>query len=176
LTVFENQSFSKLITDGNPSGEIISTNQLLVRVRGLEGVSINTLVMFENGDRGLVRAVDDQVVEILSLSVTRLRVGMVAVMEQQIYQTPVGEGMIGRIVNVLGEPLDGKGPISTSGFARVFRPAPGIIERAALSDQLVTGTAIVDSLFPPGGYRYAGFKLRADRCHQKRHHGGRQYL
>ncbi len=146
--MFENQAFAKLIAEGRPSGEIVATNQLLITVRGLEGVGINSLVMFENGDRGLVRAVHDQMAEIMSLSTTRLRLGTLAVMDQQVYQTAVGEGLVGRIINVLGEPLDGKGPVSTSGFAPVFRAAPGIIERQALDTQLVTGTAIVDSLFP----------------------------
>ena len=146
--MFEHQSFAKLIADGNPSGEIIATNQQLIKVRGLEGVGINSLIMFDNGDRGLVRSIADQVVEILNLSVTRMRLGTLAVLEQQVYETPVGEGMIGRIVNVLGEPLDGKGPVSTSGFGRVFQEAPGIIARKTLDKQLVTGTAIIDSLFP----------------------------
>jgi F-type H+/Na+-transporting ATPase subunit alpha len=146
--MFENQPFSKLIADGRPSGEIISTNSLLIKVRGLEGVSVNSLIMFENGDRGLVRAVSDQVVEILALSTNRLRLGMLAVLDQRVYQAGVGEGLVGRIMNVLGEPLDGKGPIAVSGYSDVFAPAPGIIEREMLSDQLVTGVSIVDSLFP----------------------------
>lgn len=146
--MFENQPFSKLIAEGKPSGEVISTNSLLVKVRGLEGVSVNSLVLFENGDQGLVRAVSDQLVEVLALSTNRLRLGMLAVLSQQVYQTGVGEGLVGRIMNVLGEPLDGMGPIPVSGYRDVFAPAPGIIEREMLSDQLVTGVSIVDSLFP----------------------------
>ncbi len=146
--MYDNQAFAKLVSDGLPTGEIVGTNALLIRIRGLEGVSVNSLVMFENGDRGLVRAVNDQSVDVLALSTNRLKLGMVAVLDQQVYKTGVGEGLIGRIVNVLGEPLDGKGPVAVSGYSEVFTTAPGIIERAELSDQLVTGVSIVDSLFP----------------------------
>jgi F-type H+-transporting ATPase subunit alpha len=146
--VYENQAFAKLVAEGSPTGEIVATNALLIRLRGLEGVSVNSLVMFENGDKALVRAVSDQFVEVMALSTNRLRLGMVAVLEQRVYQAGVGEGLIGRIINVMGEPLDGKGQVAVSEYADVFAPAPGIIERAALSDQLVTGVSIVDSLFP----------------------------
>jgi F-type H+-transporting ATPase subunit alpha len=146
--MFENQAFEKLVTAGNPTGEIIATNSLLIRLRGLDGVSVNSLIMFESGDQGLVRSISDQMVEVMALSTSRLRIGMVAVLQQKVYQTAVGDNLIGRIINVLGQPLDGKGPIPPSGYADVFAPAPGIIERAGLSDQLVTGVGIVDSLFP----------------------------
>jgi F-type H+-transporting ATPase subunit alpha len=140
--VFENQAFAKLVADGRPTGEVISTNSLLIRVKGLEGVSVNSLVLFENGARGLVRSINDASVEVLSLSTKPLRLGVMAVLDQTIYQAPVGEGLVGRIVNVLGEPLDGQGPVAVSTYADVFAAAPGIIERSVLSDQLVTGVSI----------------------------------
>jgi F-type H+-transporting ATPase subunit alpha len=146
--MFDNQAFAKLVTDGHPTGEIVGTNGLLIRVRGLEGVSVNSLIMFENGDHALVRGVEDTTVEVLSLSTNRLKMGMLAVLDQQVYQTGVGEGLVGRIINVLGEPLDGQGPVAVSAYADVFTKAPGIIERSALDKQLVTGVSIVDSLFP----------------------------
>jgi F-type H+/Na+-transporting ATPase subunit alpha len=148
LIVFDNQTFASLVADGRPTGEVVGMTELIIRLRGLEGVSVNSLVLFEDGSRGLVRGVRDQITEVLSLSLGRINVGMLAVLEQSIYQTGVGEALIGRIVNVLGEPLDGKGPVSVSEFADVFTEAPGITERAMLNTHLITGVAIVDSLFP----------------------------
>lgn len=146
--MYEHQGFNQLVQDGRSNGEVISINELIIGIRGLEGASIYSLVMFENGARGLVTALKDQTVEVLSMSSVEIRVGMVAVVEQQVYQTPVGEGLIGRIVDVMGEPLDDKGVVQSSGYAEVFAGAPGIIERSLLDKQLVSGVAIVDSLFP----------------------------
>lgn len=146
--MYDNQAFSKLIAEGKPSGEVVGITSLIVYIRGLEGASVNALILFENGDRGLVRSIQDTVVEVLALANGTTTIGMVAVLERAVYQTPVGDAFVGRIVSVLGEPLDGKGPIASSGYADVFTLAPGVTERAMLSDQLVTGVAIVDSLFP----------------------------
>jgi F-type H+-transporting ATPase subunit alpha len=148
LNVFENQSFAKLVKDGRPTGEVVGVNELLVTIRGLEGVGINGLVLFENGDRGLVRMIRDNLVDILTFAVHGAKLGTLAVLEREILQTGVGDALVGRIVNVLGEPLDGKGPVATSTQADVFVEAPGIVERAELNEQLVTGVGIVDSLFP----------------------------
>lgn len=146
--MYDNQLFTKLVSDGRPTGEVIGVNRMLTRVKGLQGASINSLVLFENGDRGIVRSVDDQVVTVLSLSPREVPIGKLAVLEDETYRTPVGEGMIGRVVNVLGEPLDGKGPINASDRGTVFHAAPGIIARKALDKQLVTGVAVTDALFP----------------------------
>ncbi len=145
--MFENQAFDALIAGGKPSGEVVAVKELLATIRGLEGASVNSLVLFENGDRGLVRSVKDSLVEVLSFSVHSVKLGSVAVLERETLMTGVGDGLVGRVVNVLGEPLDGKGPVAISAEAPVFAAAPGIIERKALSDQLVTGVSIVDSLF-----------------------------
>jgi F-type H+-transporting ATPase subunit alpha len=146
--MYEDQRFEKLIADGQPSGQVVGANSLLIQVRGMKGVRVNSMVRFENGDRGLVRSLDEDTVEVLALSVGRVRLGMMVVVDQEVYHTGVGEGLVGRIINVLGEPLDGKGPVAVSAQAQVFAEAPGIIERTGLTDQLVTGVAIVDSLFP----------------------------
>ncbi|HEX7259959.1 MAG TPA: sodium-transporting two-sector ATPase [Candidatus Saccharimonadia bacterium] len=146
--MFENEQFARLIAEGKPSGEVVAIKELLTIIRGLEGAAINSLIMFENGDRGMVRSVKDSLVEVLTFAAHGSKLGSLAVLEREVLQTAVGEGLIGRVVNVLGEPLDGKGSIATSAEAPVFATAPGIIERQALDKQLVTGVAIVDSLFP----------------------------
>jgi F-type H+-transporting ATPase subunit alpha len=146
--VFDNQAFAALVKEGRPSGEVVGMVATSIRVRGLEGASINSMVLFENGDRGLVRSINDQFADVMALSKETIGLGMVAVLEREVYRVPVGDALIGRIVNVLGEPIDGKGPITATAQAEVFAPAPGIIERELLSDQLVTGVTIVDALFP----------------------------
>ena len=146
--MFDNQSFAKLVAKGAPTGEIVGMNELLATVRGLEGVSIDGLVLFESGDRGLVRQVRDSLVEVMMFSMRGIKIGTLAALERAVLQTGVGEGLIGRIVNALGEPLDDRGAVTVQAQADVFTTAPGIIERAALSNQLVTGVSIVDSLFP----------------------------
>lgn len=146
--MFDNQTFAQLVEDGRPTGEVVGMTGLIMRLRGLEGTSVNSLVLFEDGSRGLVRSIRDQITEVLALSVHGVPIGTLAVLEQPVYQTGVGEALVGRIVNVLGEPIDGKGPIAFSGYADVFAPAPGITERKELSDPLVTGVTIVDALFP----------------------------
>ncbi len=146
--MFENQAFSRLVADGNPTGEVVAVKELLVMVKGLEGVSVNALLLFENGDRGLVRAVRDTLVEVLTFSVRGAPLGILAVLERPVLQTGVGENLVGRVINVLGEPLDGKGAVATSDTADVFTEAPGIIARKALDTQLATGVAVVDALFP----------------------------
>jgi F-type H+-transporting ATPase subunit alpha len=146
--MYDNQAFAKMVTDGKPTGEVVGMNNLLIRIHGLEGAAVNSLILFENGDRALVRSVQDQEVEVMALAAGSLRLGMVAVLEQLVYQVGVGEPLVGRIVNVLGQPLDGKGAVAVSQYADVFAPAPGVVEREMLNEQLVTGVTIVDSLFP----------------------------
>lgn len=146
--MYDNPGFAQLISTGRPIGEVVGVNSLLATVKGLEGAAINSLIMFENGDRGLVRAINDQTVTVLTLSPRGIPLGTVAALESEVYKVGVGDGLIGRIINVLGEPLDGKGPVQVSAEASVFAEAPGIAERRELDTQLVTGVTIVDSLFP----------------------------
>jgi F-type H+-transporting ATPase subunit alpha len=146
--MYDNQVFAALVAEGKPTGEVLAVNRMLTEVKGLEGATVNSLILFENGDRGIVRSLSNQMTTVLSLSPKEVPIGTLAVLEEEVYQAAVGPEMVGRVLNVLGEPLDGKGPINATTRGRVFAPAPGIIERKALSDQLVTGVAIVDALFP----------------------------
>jgi F-type H+/Na+-transporting ATPase subunit alpha len=145
--MFENAPFTKLVAAGQPTGEVIGVNRNLVYIRGLEGASIRSLVSFENGGKGLVQTIDEDKVTVLHFSVREAPVGTLVVVEDLIYKTAVGPEFIGRVVNPLGEPLDGKGPIVSKLKAAVFEDAPSIIERAALDTQLITGVTVVDALF-----------------------------
>ena len=146
--MFKNQSFAKLVAAEKPTGEVVSVQDLLVVIRGLEGASIGGLVLFENGDRGLIRAIRDTQVEVLTFANREVALGELTVLESEVLQTGVGEGLIGRVINAMGEPLDGKGTVATTARADVFATAPAIIEREALSQQLTSGVVIVDALFP----------------------------
>lgn len=140
--------FEKLVSSGQPVGEVIAVDNFLVRVSGLHPVSIHALVMFEDGSKGFVHHVADDGVTILHLGATNLVNGMMAVVQHQQLLTKIGKEYIGRVISVTGEPLDGKGPIAADGVWPVFNAAPGIATREALSTQLPTGVTVIDELFP----------------------------
>ena len=144
----DNPRFAQLVTAGKPTGEVIAVNRFLTTVRGLGSIAVNALVYFENGHSGMVREVGPEETVVLNLTAESMPIGTLAVLESDELTTGVGEALLGRVVSVMGEPLDGKGPISLPDRAPVFAQAPPIIARTELTDALPTGVAIVDSLFP----------------------------
>jgi F-type H+-transporting ATPase subunit alpha len=146
--MFDNEAFNSLVEAGHPSGEVMSVNRFLVEVRGLEGVPIQARILFSNGRRGIVREIKEDRVTVLDLEREDMPLGTLAVLEDAELTVGVGEGLIGRVVSVLGEPLDGKGPIQTTAKRNVFSTAPGIAERALLDTRLPFGVAFIDMLFP----------------------------
>lgn len=144
----DNRHFDQLVAGGNPVGEITAVDSFMVRVSGLQPVSIQALVMFEDGSKGFVHHIEDHEVVILHLGSTPLSNGMMVVVQHQQLLCKVGKGFIGRVVSVTGEPLDGKGPIAADKVWPVFNAAPGIATREGLSTQLPTGVTVLDELFP----------------------------
>ncbi len=144
----DNPKFSKLVAASNPTGEVIGVDRFLVMVRGLGEIAVNALVYFENGHQGLVREVRHDTVMVLNMTDESTPVGTLVVREAEELVAGVGQGLIGRVVSVLGRPLDGKGPVNLTQYDPVFKTAPGIVERKQLSEPLSTGVAIVDQLFP----------------------------
>jgi F-type H+/Na+-transporting ATPase subunit alpha len=142
------KQFQELVAKGQPTAEVIGVDRCLVRVKGLRDAQVGALVLFENGDQGLVREVTETGALILNLHQENMPIGMLAVTISDQLNIPAGDKLIGRVVSALGEPLDGKGEITGTSMQPVFVTAPGISERALLSEQLPTGTAIVDVLFP----------------------------
>ena len=140
--------FEFLIESGHPIGEVIAVDKYLIKVRGLHPVSSHALVLFDDGSKGMVHYVYEDHVEILHLGEDLLQIGMTAVVQNDELVCKVGKNFIGRVVNVTGEPLDGKGPIAADDTWPVFNPAPPLYTRKQLSDQLETGVIVVDSLFP----------------------------
>ncbi len=146
--MFDNPKFAKLVADGRPTGEVVGVDRFLVTIRGLGDVAVNALIYFDNGHQGLVREVRPDTVMVLNLTAEIIPIGTLAVIEADELVTGVGDGLMGRVLSVTGQPLDGKGPITFSRFDPVFKVAPGIIERKQLTEPLTTGVAIADQLFP----------------------------
>lgn len=143
-----NQHFRRLVEAGNPVGEVISIDRFLVRIRGLNPVNHQALIMFEDGSKGFVYQILSDYVVVMHLGVKQLSVGMVAVVQYERLVCKVGEGLIGRVISVSGEPLDGQGAVTAGGVWPVFNEAPPIYEREQLDTQLETGITVLDSLFP----------------------------
>lgn len=140
--------FKNLVLKGNPVGEVISANKFLITVSGLQPISVNALVMFEDGSKGVVYQVLENSVVILHLGTGALKTGQSVVMQHNELVCKVGKDYIGRVVSVFGEPLDGKGPITPDGIWPVFNPAPPLIGRKLLDEQFETGLTTIDALFP----------------------------
>lgn len=140
--------FANLVQKGHPVGEVVGVEKFLIRVKGLTPVHIHSLVMFEDGSKGIVHQVLEHEVVILHLGTDAVGVGQAVVVQHSQLVAKVGKDYVGRVISVFGEPLDGKGPIAASGVWPVFKEAPPLIAREQLNDQLETGVTTIDSLFP----------------------------
>jgi F-type H+-transporting ATPase subunit alpha len=146
--MFDNHQFQRLIEAENLTGEVVAANSFIIEVRGLEGVRLGAQVLFEDGQRGLVREAYGDKVILFNIDSEKMAPGTLAVVENDVLSVPVGKGLVGRVVTPMGEPLDGKGPIKTSATSGIFNPAPGIMARKMLDEQLASGVTAVDSFFP----------------------------
>ena len=146
--MFDNARFQQLVDAGQPTGEVIATDRFLVTVNGLGGVSPEALVLFENGDRGIVREIMPDSVLVMNLRGEETELGSLVVLRDNTFTTPVGEGLIGRVINTLCEPLDGKGSVQFSASWPIYNQAPGMTKRSILNEQLPTGVTLADTMFP----------------------------
>jgi len=144
----DRRHFEKLVHAGYPVGEVIAVNKFLIKISGLQPCAVHSLVMFEDGSKGFVHQIQDNYVVVLHLGNESLRTGMVAVIQHHELVCKVGKDLIGRVVSVTGEPLDGKGPIAADGVWPVFNEAPTLSERKLVEDQLESGVSAIDLLFP----------------------------
>lgn len=144
----DNRHFDSLVNKGNPIGEVMAVDHFLIKVRGLQPVSSQSLVMFEDGSKGFVHQVLEDYVVVLHLGDTPVKNGMSVVVQHHDLVSKVGKDFIGRVVSVTGEPLDGKGPIAADAVWPVFNAAPMLYERELLDTQLDTGVTVLDTLFP----------------------------
>lgn len=146
--MFDNAAFQKLVEADNLTGEVVAVNGFIIEVRGLEGVRLGAQVLFEDGQRGFVREAYGDKVILFNIDSERMDPGTLAVVENDVLSVPVGDALIGRVVTPMGLPLDGKGTLKTAEVSGIFNPAPGIMARSMLDEQLASGVTAVDSFFP----------------------------
>ena len=133
------------------TGTIILVGDGIARASGLDNCMANELVEFENGEFGMAQNLEENTVSIVILgSDAGLHEGSSVKRTGRVVSVPVGEEMIGRVVNALGQPVDGKGPVFTTKTRPIESPAPGIIERKSVSVPLQTGIKAIDSMIPIG--------------------------
>src|SRR6476661_6349272 len=144
------QDYGKNVTVSE-TGTVLSMGDGIARVYGLEGVQSGELVEFKSGVRGLVLNLEEDNVGIAVMGEYRdIREGDTVKRTQQIASVPVGKGLLGRVVNALGEPVDGKGPIQSTEQRRLEIKAPGIVKRKSVHEPLQTGIKALDALVPIG--------------------------
>ena len=133
------------------TGTVILVGDGIARVYGLRSCMAGELLEFEDGSVGLAQNLEEETVSVAVLSDTNdIREGSTVKRTGRVLNVPVGEGMLGRVVNALGAPIDGKGPIATSATRPIEAEAPGIIERKSVSVPLQTGIKAIDSMIPIG--------------------------
>src|SRR3979411_19705 len=132
-------------------GTVISLGDGIARVHGLDKVMAGELIEYPLGVAGLAMNLDeDQVGAVLLGDYTEIREGDTVKRTGKIMSVPVGEALIGRVVNALGQPIDDKGPINTDKFLPVERLAPGAIDRQPAREPMATGIKAIDSMIPIG--------------------------
>ena len=132
-------------------GQVLSVGDGIARVYGLDNVQAGEMVEFENGTRGMALNLETDNVGIVIFGADReIKEGQTVKRTRAIVDTPVGKGLLGRVVDALGNPIDGKGPIQSSERKRVDVKAPGIIPRKSVNEPMATGLKAIDALIPVG--------------------------
>ena len=133
------------------TGTVIMVGDGIARAYGLDNCMANELVEFANGEYGMAQNLEENSVAIVILgSDEGIKEGDMVRRTGRVVSVPVGETLIGRVVNALGHPIDGKGPVDTQFMRPIESPAPGIIERKSVSVPLQTGIKAIDSMIPIG--------------------------
>ena len=133
------------------NGTVITVGDGIATVYGLRSCMANELLRFEDGSFGVAQNLEEETVSVAILSDRdNIHEGSAVYRSGEALSVPVGEGLLGRVVNALGEPIDGKGPVVTTETRPVESPAPGIIERKGVSVPLQTGIIAIDSMIPIG--------------------------
>lgn len=132
-------------------GRVIEVGDGIARVSGLPDATVNEILEFESGILGLALNLDEESIGAVVLGeVDDIEEGQAVKATGQILSVPVGDGLLGRVVNTMGEPIDGKGPLSNVQQRRVEVQAPGIIGRQPVGEPMQTGIKSIDSLIPIG--------------------------
>ncbi len=132
-------------------GTVIQVGDGIARVHGLDNVMAGELVEFSNGVMGMALNLEEHNVGIVILGpYTEIREGDQVKRTGRIMEVPAGEALLGRVVNPLGQPIDGNGPVQTSEYRPIESPAPGVIQRKSVHEPMQTGIKAIDSMIPIG--------------------------
>ncbi len=132
-------------------GQVLSVGDGIARVFGLDNVQAGEMVEFENGTRGMALNLESDNVGIVIFGSDReIKEGQTVKRTRSIVDVPVGKGLLGRVVDALGNPIDGKGPIQSTERKQVDVKAPGIIPRKSVHEPMATGLKAIDALIPIG--------------------------
>jgi F-type H+-transporting ATPase subunit alpha len=141
----------KLNVDISETGKVISFADGVAKVYGLNNVMVGEMVEFETGEKGLALNLEESSVGIVMLGAGKgVREGASVKRLSRLLEVPVGKEIIGRVVNGIGEPVDGKGPLNTKENKLVEETAPGIMDRKSVHEPLQTGLKAIDALVPIG--------------------------
>ncbi|MBO5322596.1 MAG: F0F1 ATP synthase subunit alpha [Oscillospiraceae bacterium] len=133
------------------TGIVILVGDGIAKVSGLDNCMAGELVEMSNGSYGMAQNLEEDTVSVVILGTdSGIKEGDTVKRTGKVVSVPVGSGLIGRVVNALGEPIDGKGPFYAEGYCPIETPAPGIIDRQHVSRPLQTGIKAIDSMIPIG--------------------------
>ena len=144
------QSYEKRV-DESQTGRVLMIGDGIARASGLDECAVNELIEFPTGIYGMALNLEEDFVSIVMLGDSEgIREGDTVRRTGRVVSVPAGEALIGRVVDALGQPIDGRGPIEAAEFRPIERPAPGIIKRKGVSQPLQTGIKAIDSMIPIG--------------------------
>lgn len=133
------------------TGEIVTIGAGIARVSGLPGAGLEELIRLSGGLYGIAFDLDETAIGVVLLGdYQHLQTGDRVERTGRVMDVPVGEGLVGRVVDPLGRPLDGRGPVAYTERLPIERPAPGIMDRAPVTEPLLTGIKVIDALIPIG--------------------------
>ena len=137
--------------EASETGVVILVGDGIAKASGLDNCMAGELVEFPDGSYGMAQNLEEETVSIVIMGSDQgIKEGDIVKRTGKVVSVPVGAGLIGRVVNALGEPIDGKGDIAAEGYRPIESPAPGIIERKHVSRPLQTGIKAIDSMIPIG--------------------------
>ena len=137
--------------EASETGVVILVGDGIAKASGLEKCMAGELVEFPNGSYGMAQNLEEDTVSIVILGTDNgIKEGDTVKRTGRVVSVPVGEALIGRVVNALGDPIDGKGPITAAAYRPIESPAPGIIDRQHVDTPLQTGIKAIDSMIPIG--------------------------